>query len=329
MKDDLLQYLACPACQEALSPSDHRLTCVRCGATYPVREGIPRFPLAGEPRRVTERTRRIYTFTWRRVGQREVEQSWEKDSYHYDALLPDGLRGGKGTVGLDAGCGGGADLLQTAQRGATLIGVDLSDGVETAARVTHHLANVHVVQADIHSLPFRAGSFDFIYSFGVLHHLPDPARGFERLAKLLKPGAPLVTYLYEDFSDRSAAERAVLALLRGVRTVTSRLPSSLLLAFCWMGVPCIWLCCSVPARLLQRPFPRLAGRIPFRHTLRWPVIASDLFDRFAVPIEWRYNRQTIIELYHRAGLERIETRQYRGWVSWGRRTAAAPLRPGA
>lgn len=272
--------------------------------------------LTRSQRRAVRRTQRAYTFTWRRVGRREIEERWEKDSYQYDALLPAGLIGGQGTMGLDAGCGGGADLLRTAKGGAELIGVDLSDGA-AAARVTRHLPNVHVVQADIHSLPFRAGSFDFIYSFGVLHHLPNPALGFQRLAALLKPGAPLITYLYEDFSDRSAGERVVLAVIRGIRTVTSRLPAPVLLALCWMSAPVIWLCCSVPAHLLQRRFPRAAGRIPFRHTLRWPVLASDLFDRFAPPMEWRYSPNGVADLYRSAGLDGVEIRRCRGWVSWG------------
>jgi len=34
-----------------------------------------------------------------------------------------------------------------------------------------------VVQADLHRPPFALESFDFIYSIGVLHHLPDPEAG--------------------------------------------------------------------------------------------------------------------------------------------------------
>jgi len=339
MRGNLLSFLVCPACQGELSlvngagrpDEEGRLVCDRCTSAFPIRRGIPRFAIPGSPRQssVTERTRRTYTFTWRRVGQREIEEGWEKDSYRYEALLPDGLMSGKGKVGLDAGCGSGADLLRMAASGAQLIGVDLSEGVDIAARVTRHLSNVHVVQADIHRLPFRPGAFDFIYSFGVLHHLPDPSEGFRQLARLLKPGAPLVTYLYEDLSDRSRIERGALRMIRAIRGISSRLPAPALHVLCWLGVPVVWLCCSMPAHLLRDRFPRVAGHLPFRHTLRWPVLASDLFDRFAPPVEWRFSRDGVTNLYRHAGLDRVEIRRYRGWVSWGFKPAAGGMAEGA
>lgn len=327
MKSSLLEYLACPGCENSLQVEgqaaplggeirDGVIRCPACGARFPVTCGIPRFA-SDQVNAATERTRRVYNFTWRQIAQSEVDQAWDKDSYEYAGLIPTGLTGGAGKVGLDAGCGGGADLRRLAMAGSTIIGVDLSDGVETAASVTASLPNVGVVQGDLLRLPFRPGSFDFIYSFGVLHHLPDPAAGFKSLAQLLKPGAPLITYLYEDFSDRSSVERGTLAAVRAVRHLTSRLPPRLLYTLCWAVVPLVWIGCSVPAHALRRAVPRLAGRIPFRHTLKWPVLASDLFDRFAPPVEWRFDRDGVRRLYEQANLTGVEIQRYRGWVSWG------------
>ena len=327
MRASLLQYLACPACHGELSLAaqpqatgvNGNLRCVPCRRSYPIVEGVPRFAGEGhvQAQDETVRTRRTYNFTWRRFGRREIERRWEKDSYQYDALIPRGLVSGTGKVGLDAGCGGGADLVRLAAGGAELIGFDLSDGVDVAAELAQGLANVHVVQGDLSSPPFTAGVFDFIYSFGVLHHLSDPQAGFINLAKLLKPGAPLITYLYEDFSDRSRFEQTLLGAVRGVRQVTSRLAPRWLYVLCWLLTPVVWSLCSVPAWVLRRCGASLAERMPFRHTLRWTVIASDLFDRFAPPVEWRVSQQQVLRLYEAAGLEHVEIRRYRGWVSWG------------
>lgn len=330
MSTVLLKHLACACCGGSLrlAPEGQReshafdegaLECMACGASIPIRNGVPRFVDNGHhaASRTTQRTRQVYNFTWRRFGRREIAQRWEKDSYRYVQMIPRELMSGAARVGLDAGCGSGADLVRIAAGGAQLIGCDLSDGVEVAAQATAPLPNVLVVQADLQRLPFRPDTFDFIYSFGVLHHLPDPQEGMRRLAALLKPGGSLVTYLYEDFSDRSRVERAILNGLRVVRAMTSRLPLPWLFAGCWLLTPLVWLTCCLPARVLRAAWPQLVGRLPFRHTLRWPVVASDLFDRFAPPLEWRFSRTDVMWLYERAGLTHVEIRHYRGWVSWG------------
>ena len=38
---DLLEILACPACQGGLSEQDEKLVCQSCGRKYPIKEGIP------------------------------------------------------------------------------------------------------------------------------------------------------------------------------------------------------------------------------------------------------------------------------------------------
>lgn len=331
MKPRLMDLLRCPDCQNGVRLAGTEngeseivsgtLVCVKCRRRFPVIDGIPRFAV-GADSGTTRRMQRTYTFAWRRFGESSVTGAWEKDSYRYTAMIPRELTHGAGKVGLDAGCGAGQDLLRMAEGGAELVGFDISGGVDTARRLTAHLPNVHVVQGDINRPPFRHDAFDFVYSFGVLHHLPDPAAGFRSLAQLLKPGGVLITYLYEDFSDRSALERAVLGAVRAIRHVTPRLPAPLLYALCCIAAPSVWASCSVPARLLRRLAPAVAGRIPFRHTLRWNVLASDLFDRFAVPVEFRYSRDGVRSLYERVGLAAVESQRYRGWVSWGWRPVA-------
>jgi SAM-dependent methyltransferase len=97
---------------------------------------------------------------------------------------------------LEGGCGKGRHTQLAAQWGArAVIGVDLSDAVETAFAATRHLENVHIVQADIYQLPF-APVFDYAFSVGVLHHLPDPRAGFHSLAGKVKNGGHLSAWVY-------------------------------------------------------------------------------------------------------------------------------------
>ena len=69
-----------------------------------------------------------------------------------------------------------------------MVGVDISEAIESTRVNTQGMPNVHLVQADVYHLPFRPGVFDFAYSIGVLHHLPEPEKAFQCVVPLVKPG---------------------------------------------------------------------------------------------------------------------------------------------
>jgi SAM-dependent methyltransferase len=99
-------------------------------------------------------------------------------------------------VVLEGGCGKGRHTQLAASWGARdVVGVDLSEAVETAFAATRKLKNAHIVQADIYHLPF-ARVFDYAFSVGVLHHLPDPHAGFRSLAAKVKDDGYLSAWVY-------------------------------------------------------------------------------------------------------------------------------------
>jgi 2-polyprenyl-6-hydroxyphenyl methylase/3-demethylubiquinone-9 3-methyltransferase len=101
----------------------------------------------------------------------------------------------QGLYVLDLGCGGGLTIPCLAQRGATVVGVDLS-------RASLHVASRHARrhghpkpvftcgQAD--SLPFADASFDIVWCTDVLEHLPDLPTAIAQIARVLKPGGLLL-----------------------------------------------------------------------------------------------------------------------------------------
>jgi len=101
-----------------------------------------------------------------------------------------------GKLGLDAGCGFGRHLHYATRYGAEVVGLDLSEAVLAAYRNNRESSRAHVVQGDIYRPPFARGTFDFIYSIGVLHHLPDPQGGFCALAPYIKPEGTLFAWIY-------------------------------------------------------------------------------------------------------------------------------------
>src|SRR5204862_8365464 len=99
-------------------------------------------------------------------------------------------------VVLEAGCGKGRHTQLAARWGARdVVGIDLSVAVETAFAATRSLPNAHVIQADIYHLPLSR-KFDYAFSVGVLHHLPDPGAGFRSLASKVKPGGHVSAWIY-------------------------------------------------------------------------------------------------------------------------------------
>ena len=119
---------------------------------------------------------------------------------------------------LDAGCGYGRHSRVVHEFGAEVVGMDLSVAVLNAKRITCDLPNAHIVQADLFEPPFRKGTFDLVFSWGVLHHTPDPRRAFEGLADFVKGGGDISVKIYRGKPASAAFSES------GIRALTLRIP---------------------------------------------------------------------------------------------------------
>lgn len=166
-----------------------------------------------------QRTEEVYSLQWNRY--RIVRP--EEDAATFQARTGLDAKALSGSTVLDAGCGMGRYLCVAARLGpARIVGVDLSQSVLAARALTAGSENVALARADLLRPPFADGSFDHIYSLGVLDHTPDPRAAFLKLAKLLKPGGRIVIWVYE-------RERPFLEWMKDAqRTVSTRLPVPLL-----------------------------------------------------------------------------------------------------
>mgnify|MGYP001618696783 CR=1 FL=1 len=338
MRRRLIEIVVCPACRAALVFKDERasgegpeaeivegtLRCGGCECEYPIVDGVPWLALSllrDERNRSIAARRRVasfYGYGWRRsTSNQSVGVGFRS---HFDMMNETvAIRFMRGPLALDAGCGGGRDLAVMAERHPEIefLGVDLSEGVYVARDRTRRCANVHVVRGDLGGLPFRTDTFSSVYSYGVLHHTPDPAASLAELVRVALGDAPVVTYLYEDFSE--SRTRYVLARVESrVRVALSHLPAPVLFGLSAGLAPAVFALFVIPHRVLTRfrATRRAALAMPFRHAVNVSGLVGDIYDRF-VPVLFRFSREQVLELYARAGLRRAEARRMRGWATWG------------
>jgi len=224
-------------------------------------------------------------------------------------------------LGLDVGCGNGRHAREAMQRGAEIVAVDLSDAVDTAQKNNAGNERVHVVQADTYELPFESATFDFIYSLGVVQHLPEPERGYRNLVQFLKNGGALFVWVYA-YSFRKVA-------LECLRAISQRLSNENIRRMAFL---CNLLDYGmfVNAYKLARHWGRL-GKLVQRHApLRikeyarhgYAVSYVDWFDRLAAPTTNYYREHEVQGWLQRSGLSntRLLPEGDSWWWLYGERT---------
>jgi ubiquinone/menaquinone biosynthesis C-methylase UbiE len=88
---------------------------------------------------------------------------------------------------LDNGCGTGI-LLETLGERGVVVGFDISFNMLKHARRGSDL----IVLGDSQILPFQDGCFELVIGRSLLHHLPDPLKGVEEMARVLKTNGEMI-----------------------------------------------------------------------------------------------------------------------------------------
>lgn len=101
---------------------------------------------------------------------------------------------------LCIGDGGGIDAIEFARHDAI---VDVIDMSQKAVALTKQHAKEAGVQERLHAtvgdacqIPFGHSAFDVVYSFGVIHHIPEVNRAVDEIARVLKPGGLFMGMVY-------------------------------------------------------------------------------------------------------------------------------------
>lgn len=277
--------LRCPRCEAiGLEQESNHYRCLGCNSLFPVVNGVARFV-------PNEFYSQSFGFQWNRFARTQLDSANGTTRSRDTFLQKTGWTLGElaGRRVLDAGCGMGRFAEICADAGAEIHAIDLSTAVEAAARNFGGRPNVHLYQADIMRLPFAPGTFDYVYSIGVLHHTPNTRKAFLNLAPLVKPGGRISIWVY-------SKKLRVFLGSEVLRIVTPRLPKKVLLAASRIAIPLYY--------LHRLPFVGFVTRICFptsmeaRPEWRW----LDTFDWYSPMYQWKHSQTEVEGWFHEAGL---------------------------
>ena len=152
-------------------------------------------------------------------------KQWDDDYYHpialklYDRAIADMLVGmgvpNNATV-LDAGCGPGVHAVRVARAGHRVHAIDISDVMLQHARKrmseTGLFNHVSFSQEDLTALSFPDASYDYVFSWGVVIHIPRADLALRELSRIVRPGGKLALCIV----NQSALDNRIEALARSV-----------------------------------------------------------------------------------------------------------------
>ena len=159
-------------------------------------------------------------------GTREFFATLARERDEREPFIPDFARFDeqKGRRVLEVGVGAGSDSIRFARAGARFTGVDLTEAAIslTSRRLGLEAYEGDLQTADAENLPFPDHTFDFVYSWGVIHHTPDVPAAAQQLVRVLRPGGRLCVMIYHRHSLVALQCWILNALLRGQPTRSLR-----------------------------------------------------------------------------------------------------------
>jgi SAM-dependent methyltransferase len=275
------------------------LRCGACAVSFPIRAGVPRFADLSEVESDKRATAANFGWQWQHFTQEDTRYA-EQFLGWIAPVTPEFFRD---KVVLEGGCGKGRHTQLAASWGARdVVGVDLSVAVETAFAATRSMPNVHIIQADIYRLPL-ARKFDYAFSVGVLHHLPDPRGGFLSLASKVKPGGHLTGWIYGAENNEW-----IVRWVNPVREqITSRMDRRVLLHLSKIPATCLYLATKFVYGPLNKNGSSLAKHLFYNDYLRaiapfgWREQHTIVFDHLVAPTAFYISRQDFEDWWRDAG----------------------------
>lgn len=264
------------------------------------------FHFANSNTNIDEETVKAFGEEWSKFNDFSDAEIDLLASTHYFDIVPESYIKDKKL--LDVGCGTGRWTKYVSKFATSIDAVDPSKAIIVAAKLLNKCSNVRLSQASVDNLPFADGSFDLVFSLGVLHHIPDTQLAMKQCVSKIKPGGYFLTYLYYNFDNRGFIFKCIFHLSAIVRKIISNLPSIFKDAACDFIAALVYMPFVWAAGLIKKiGMPSLSKKVPLHFYVgkSFHVIRNDARDRFGTPLEQRFTKDEIRQMMKNCGLNEI------------------------
>ena len=148
---------------------------------------------------------------------------------------------------------------------------------------------------------------DLVVSYGVFHHIPEPATAVRAAYNSLKPGRKICLWLYG-----KEGNELYLGLVNPMRYVTTRLPHSMLVILCWILYPVLVLY-LLACRILPVPLRDYMTTIVAQLNAKQCRLV--IYDQLNPAYAKYYTGDEACELLRQAGFTEVKHHQRHGY-SW-------------
>jgi ubiquinone/menaquinone biosynthesis C-methylase UbiE len=248
---------------------------------------------------------------WTKFNKFSDEEIGKIGDSYFDIVTTEML--GKDKLAIDFGCGSGRWTKYVHDKVNSVAAVDPSDAIYSAARLLQNADNVQLYKASIDHLPFSDNYFDFGFSLGVLHHIPDTQQAMNDCIRKIKSDGYFLVYLYYSLDNRGIIFKTLFKISDLFRRVISKFSGGVKRFVCDMLAIFFYMPFVLLSRLLKKlgVKKKYRSKIPLHvyENTSFFIIRNDALDRFGTPLEQRFSRKEIIDMMQKAGLKEIVVSQ--------------------
>ncbi len=305
MKQSVIDYLQCPHCldqnleiivqqENGEEIKEGKIICPNCDSLFMISNFIPNF-LPKNLQKIEIKVREGFGYKWKLNPS--ILHTYKKR--FFDEIFPVKRDFLEDKVILNACCGIGIIDYYCAQSEAKeTIGFDISDAVYVARENCLKYNNTNFIKADLFGLPFKP-CFDYVLCLAAIHHLKNPAEGFNILTKVIKKGGYISIWVYANEGNEFV--RFFIEPFR--RYISTKLPlrivswiSMILGMIMWVIVKLVYYPCK-KYEILKK----IGSVLPMKEYLfyieSWPFrqVQEMIFDQLLSPITYYHRREEIEE----------------------------------